>query len=272
MRLTFVPLLLALLPAPAAAQAVYPFVVSSCGGQSFTVGQSKPITMDTAGNLCTVSGGAGVATTVNQGGTWTVQPGNTANTTPWLMNVTQFGSNNIATGTGASGSGIPRVTISNDSTLAANQSVNLSQINSQTAANGGVTGSLLAETGCAGQTVANTLTAAINNAASSSNLKIITKASAKKIYICGINIGPTASAVNVALVSGTLTTNQCDTSTTGLAGGATAATGWQFAANGGLTMGNGVGLVAGPAATNTDVCLLFSGAVQVSGVVTYAQF
>jgi hypothetical protein len=93
-----------------------------------------------------------------QSGTWTVQPGNTANTTPWLTtinqggnsaavtganalkvdasattqpvsgtitanqggapwsaNITQFGGNAIVTGTGVSGSGIPRVTVSSDS-------------------------------------------------------------------------------------------------------------------------------------------------------------
>lgn len=44
-------------------------------------------------------------------------------------NITQFGGTNVSTGTGASGSGIPRVTLSNDSTLAANQSVNTAQIN-----------------------------------------------------------------------------------------------------------------------------------------------
>lgn len=101
------------------------------------------------------------ASAVTQSGTWTVQPGNTANTAPWLFtvnqggnsatvsaagalkvdgsgstqpvsgtvtanqgtspwvsNVTQFGSSNVATGTGASGAGIPRVTVSNDSYLA----------------------------------------------------------------------------------------------------------------------------------------------------------
>lgn len=36
---------------------------------------------------------------------------------PWTSNVTQFGGNNVATGTGGSGVGIPRVTVSNDSTV-----------------------------------------------------------------------------------------------------------------------------------------------------------
>jgi hypothetical protein len=133
---------------------------------SYTTAQSDPLSLDTAGGLRIVGEGtAGTATggvvTVQgvasmtpvqvsqatasnlnatvvgtgtfavqaaQSGTWTVQPGNTANTTAWLMNVGQFGGNNVVTGTGASGSGIPRVTISNDSSLAANQSVNVAQV------------------------------------------------------------------------------------------------------------------------------------------------
>lgn len=47
----------------------------------------------------------------------------------WSQNVAQFGGTAVATGTGAGGAGIPRVTISNDSSLAANQSVNVAQIN-----------------------------------------------------------------------------------------------------------------------------------------------
>lgn len=61
-----------------------------------------------------------------------VSPNNTVavtqSTSPWVGNITQFGSTNISTGTGAGGAGIPRVTISNDSSLAANQSVNVNQI------------------------------------------------------------------------------------------------------------------------------------------------
>lgn len=48
------------------------------------------------------------------------------------FNVAQFGGSAVVTGTGAGGAGIPRVTISNDSSLAANQSVNVSQINAVT--------------------------------------------------------------------------------------------------------------------------------------------
>lgn len=57
------------------------------------------------------------------------------------VNVAQFGGSNVVTGTGAGGSGIPRVTLSNDSSLAANQSTNVAQINGVTPLMGnGVTG------------------------------------------------------------------------------------------------------------------------------------
>jgi hypothetical protein len=76
-------------------------------------------------------------------------------------NVTLFGGNPVATGTGAGGVGIPRVTISNDSSLAANQSVNVAQIagtNTATAAAGlqkvGITGNTGAAMDAAGQNAA----------------------------------------------------------------------------------------------------------------------
>jgi len=64
-----------------------------------------------------------VTNTVTVSGTVTTTPPANAST-----NVTQFGGNAVATGTGGGGVGIPRVTISNDSSLAANQSVNVAQV------------------------------------------------------------------------------------------------------------------------------------------------
>ena len=125
--------------------------------------------------------------------------------------------------------------------------------------------------GCAGQTVANTTVTPINNAGSASNLKLVSKASSKNVYICAIDI-TAGAATNIALVEGTQTTNACDTSTAGMAGGATAATGWNFAANGGIAKGIGTGIVYRTATTNHDVCLFFSAGNQVSGAVTWAQF
>lgn len=107
--------------------------------------------------------------------------------------------------------------------------------------------------------------------ASTTSLKLVSKVSAKQVYICSINI-VSASANNVALIEGTKTTTDCDTSTAGMAGGTTAATGWNFAANSGLTQGTGIGVVAATATANHDVCLLASGSGQVSGVISWTQF
>jgi hypothetical protein len=96
--------------------------------------------------------------------------------------------------------------------------------------------------------------------------QLVTGTSAKKIYICSINI-VTAAANNVALVEGTGTT--CATGTAGMAGGTTAATGWNFAANGGLTQGNGMGSIMAEATNADNLCLLQSAAVQLSGVIGY---
>jgi len=48
----------------------------------------------------------------------------TQSTSPWVENVSQFGGNPVVTGTGASGVGIPRVTVSNDSSITVTPSVN----------------------------------------------------------------------------------------------------------------------------------------------------
>lgn len=69
-------------------------------------------------------------------GTVTTTPPSNAST-----NVAQFGGVNVSTGTGASGTGIPRVTIANDSSLAANQSVNMAQVGGTSTVTGGVAGS-----------------------------------------------------------------------------------------------------------------------------------
>ena len=47
------------------------------------------------------SGGTGTAVTATQSGTWTVQPGNTANTTPWLASLSQGGNTATVTAGGA---------------------------------------------------------------------------------------------------------------------------------------------------------------------------
>lgn len=87
------------------------------------------------------------------------------------------------------------------------------------------------------------------------------------VYICSVNL-VTAAANNVALVEDD--TDACASPSAGMAGGVTAAEGWNLAANGGLTLGNGQGSVARTATTNSYVCLITSAAVQLSGTVVYA--
>jgi len=84
----------------------------------------------------TINNAAGASAVNIQDGGNVITVDGTVTTTPpanATTNVTQFGGTNVSTGTGVGGAGIPRVTISNDSSLAANQSVNMAQINGSTA-------------------------------------------------------------------------------------------------------------------------------------------
>jgi hypothetical protein len=100
------------------------------------------------------------------------------------------------------------------------------------------------------------------------NAQLVAGTSGKKIYVCSINL-VTATAQNIALVEGTGTT--CGTGTAGVTGfgGSTAATGWNLAANGGLTYGSG-GFALGAEGTAADnLCLFQSSTGQVSGGLSY---
>lgn len=96
--------------------------------------------------------------------------------------------------------------------------------------------------------------------------QVIAGVSAKKVYVCAINL-VAGAATNVALVEGA--GSVCASGTTGMAGGATAGTGWNFAANGGLSQGNGGASIMATAVNADNVCLLVSAANQVSGVIAY---
>lgn len=102
--------------------------------------------------------------------------------------------------------------------------------------------------------------------------QVITGTSAKKTYICAIDLMVT-TAGSAALVEGTGTV--CATNIFGLAGGTTAGTGWPIPATGGLTKGAGSGTVISPSAdangAAANVCLLLSGTGQTSGHISYVQ-
>src|SRR5215469_11472491 len=71
----------------------------------------RSISRDIASGIVLQAGGATIGN-VGQSGA------------PWSQNVTQFGGSAVVTGTGIGGAGIPRVTVSSDSSLAATQSGN----------------------------------------------------------------------------------------------------------------------------------------------------
>lgn len=87
-------------------------------------------TQDGSGNLITSTTGAldvnlkTSSITLTVSGTVTANQGS-ANATPWNENIAQFGGSAVVTGTGASGSGIPRVTVSNDSSVGINTGSNI---------------------------------------------------------------------------------------------------------------------------------------------------
>ncbi|HLJ22791.1 MAG TPA: hypothetical protein VKT71_01705 [Candidatus Acidoferrales bacterium] len=115
---------------------------------------------------------------------------------------------------------------------------------------------------CSGQTK---LFASINQTA---NTQLVSGTASKKIYVCSIHV-VAAAAANVAVVEGT--GSVCATGTAGVGGfgGATAATGWNFAANGGIAMGNGASSLGAEGTSGDSLCVFSSGSGQVSGGISY---
>lgn len=99
------------------------------------------------------------------------------------------------------------------------------------------------------------------------NTNLITGTSGKKIYVCSVSL-IVGGAENVSFVEGT-TGGTCGTSTAAVLGGTTAANGPNLAANGGLTLGNGLGTVMSTATNNNDLCLFQSGSDRNAGNLTY---
>ena len=107
--------------------------------------------------------------------------------------------------------------------------------------------------------------ASINQTA---NAQLVAGTASKKIYVCSIHV-VAAAAANVAVVEGT--GSVCATSTAGVSGfgGATAATGWNFAANGGIALGNGDSSLGAESTSGDNLCIFNSGSGQVSGGISY---
>ncbi len=107
--------------------------------------------------------------------------------------------------------------------------------------------------------------ASINQTA---DTELVAGTASKKVYVCSIHV-VAAAAANIAVVEGTGTV--CGTGTAGVSGfgGASAATGWNFAANGGLTLGSGESSVGAEGTSGDNLCIFNSGSGQVSGGISY---
>ena len=171
----------------------------------------------------------------SQSGTWTVQPGNTANTTPWLATVTSLGEGGTA-----------------DAAVAAG-------------ATGSVNAKLRQLTNLTLDPCTSTAKVYVS-ISQTTGTQLFTGTASNRTYVCSIHV-VSATAQNIALVAGTGTV--CATSTVGLMGGSTAATGWNFAANGGLAIGNGAGAIAKSTVNADNICILMSSTGQLSGNISY---
>jgi hypothetical protein len=101
---------------------------------------------------------------------------------------------------------------------------------------------------------------------------IATGVSAKKAYVCQINLNNNA-ADTVAIFEATTGTT-CATSPIAMIGAgtsvATAGTGYNFGATGGISLGTGGNKVLQTTVNNNDICIAQSAATQLSGSITFA--
>jgi hypothetical protein len=115
--------------------------------------------------------------------------------------------------------------------------------------------------------ITNIRQAAVINLTGSSQL--ITGVANEQTYVCFIQFAISNTPDNIALVEGTGTT--CASSTVGMAGGNTAATGWNLLGSGSVTAGDITAWAFRTATAGDNVCLLTSSAAQISGVIQYVQ-
>lgn len=198
---------------------------------------------------------------VTQNGTWTVQPGNTPNTSPWLFTPNDGAGHSTPAGDSSARS----IHQTLDTAIPAGTAIIGKTTTDQTTH--GTTDLVASDfTKKAGSTViadpCEVNAKVYDSFSGTANTQLITGTSAKKIYFCSFTI-LTGAATNIAIVEGTGTV--CATGIAkfpGLSGGTTAATGWNFSANGGLTYGNGSSSIAGETTNADNVCVLVSAANQ----------
>lgn len=231
------------------------------------VASFKTLTVPVQGTLQ----GLGSAGT-SLGGVVSVQGVSSGTTLPVLctaancpMNEAQIAGTTTSTSNGTSNAGNQRMNIASDNSAIANWG----QGATGSAVPSGATYVAGNGSGNATGVITCDNSAAINMSTATTTQIIAISGTGGRTYICSLNI-VVGAADNVALVSGSGT--NCASNLAGLAGGTTAASGWNFAANGGIALGSGMGMVIKTTTTNNEVCLVTSASAQVSGTITYTQF
>lgn len=107
------------------------------------------------------------------------------------------------------------------------------------------------------------------NISTATTTLMITGVSGRQVRICNFHM-ITALANNVAWIEGTGAT--CGTGTIGMAGGTTAASGYNYAANNGIALGSGLGEVLTTTTAGDSVCLVTSASTQLSGYIKYTIY
>ena len=106
------------------------------------------------------------------------------------------------------------------------------------------------------------------NLAATGTVEIANAVAGEFWYICSVNI--VAQGANAVLIAHD-DTDGCGSITAGMNGGTTAATGWGFAANGGISLGNGGSTIMKSATANHYLCIAPSTTAQISGTISYVS-
>lgn len=212
-------------------------------------------TANTTAWLVTGTGGTFPST---QSGTWTVQPGNTANTTAWLV---AGGKTNNNAAPGATNFGVlPCIANATAPTWTEGN-----QVNCSTDLKGATRVLNVDTTGAAISPGISCNSVAVIDTAASGNTQLVALNGSTSIYICSYIITAEAT-VDVRLVRGTGTA--CATGETSITGT------FAFSTTTGLlgvSRGSGLGMIT-KGSSGDAVCIETSGAVQVNGEITYTQF
>lgn len=278
----------------------------STAAPTYVDGQVAPLSCDTTGALR--SGGGASTVTANQGtandgsspwyvrfataqavtqsgtwnvnavqsGSWTILPGNTANTTPWLFTISQGGNsavvsaagalannlaqiagNTILAGNGATGTGSARVTIANDTSAIAGWGLGAT---GSAAPSGAQQTGVRSGANMVAMTQANA-SAAISVSTATTTQLVALSASAV-IHVTSFDV-IAAGTGNIKFVYGT--GSSCGTGTTDLTGN------YNLTAQAGIAKGSGIGPVLVVPAGNA-LCVTTSAAVGMYGSVSYTQF